>query len=459
MTATEPAPQAAPSHRVASWTGVRAFAALLVVATHVAFWTGNYGDDASGLLFARLEVGVTIFFVLSGFLLTRPWVTAISRGTDSPSTARYFAHRLRRVLPAYWITVVAAYGIYTLRDVEPAGRSVEGFVRTTTFTQLYEFGHFHQGLTQMWSLAVEVVFYLVLPAVVWLVFSLVCRQRWRPGLATAALSVLTLVSPLWVVFTHDASTFGGPLDPTARMWFPAFAAWFLAGVALAVAAEHVRREPGVRAPNPYLLLGGGLVAFVLACTPAAGEATIVPSDAGAAITKTFLYGASATALIAALVVGERPSIVARVLGSRPAVWLGAISYEIFLVHLVVLELAMSVLGYHVFGGNPLVLFTVTVAASIPIAWLLHRVTRPLLPGAADERRRRARDGEFLVGGDHEERGRAAVGTDVPLAAPRGVPVRVDDDAERLESLQDRGAQRGDVLPDARRERDRVDSPE
>jgi peptidoglycan/LPS O-acetylase OafA/YrhL len=59
------------------------------------------------------------------------------------------------------------------------------------------------------------------------------------------------------------------------------------------------------------------------------------------------------------------------------VWLGEISYEIFLVHVIVMEIAMaSVLRWPVYTGTVLGLFAVTLALSIPVAWLLHRLTRP-----------------------------------------------------------------------------------
>ncbi|WP_161475904.1 acyltransferase family protein, partial [Mycobacterium tuberculosis] len=60
--------------RVASLTGIRAVAALLVVGTHAAYTTGKYTHGYWGLMSSRMEIGVPIFFVLSGFLLFRPWV-------------------------------------------------------------------------------------------------------------------------------------------------------------------------------------------------------------------------------------------------------------------------------------------------------------------------------------------------------------------------------------------------
>ncbi len=64
------------------------------------------------------------------------------------------------------------------------------------------------------------------------------------------------------------------------------------------------------------------------------------------------------------------------MASRPMVWLGEISYEIFLVHLILMEIAMvEVLHWRVYTGSMLGLFAVTMLLTIPVAWVLHRFTR------------------------------------------------------------------------------------
>src|SRR5512132_714310 len=79
--------------RVASLTGIRAVAALLVMATHAAYTTGKYTHGYVGLVYARMEIGVPIFFVLSGFLLFQPWVKATAAKGNWPSVRRYGWHR------------------------------------------------------------------------------------------------------------------------------------------------------------------------------------------------------------------------------------------------------------------------------------------------------------------------------------------------------------------------------
>ena len=146
--------------RVASLTGIRAVAAILVVGTHAAYTTGKYTHGYWGLVGARMEIGVPIFFVLSGFLLFRPWVKSAVAGGPPPSVSRYARHRVRRIMPAYVITVLFAYVLYHFREAGPnPGHTWLGLIRNLTLTQIYTDGYLgkylHQGLTQMWSLAVE----------------------------------------------------------------------------------------------------------------------------------------------------------------------------------------------------------------------------------------------------------------------------------------------------------------
>src|SRR5689334_5080167 len=124
--------------RVASLTGIRAVAAILVVATHAAYTTGKYPQGYLGLIYSRMEIGVPIFFALSGFLLFRPWVQASSQGREAPSVKRYAWHRVRRIMPAYVVTVLLAYLLYHFRMAGPnPGHTWEGLFRNLTLTQIY----------------------------------------------------------------------------------------------------------------------------------------------------------------------------------------------------------------------------------------------------------------------------------------------------------------------------------
>ncbi|MGV0750869.1 acyltransferase family protein [Mycolicibacter heraklionensis] len=362
--------QVAQVDRVASLTGVRAVAALLVVGTHAAYTTGKYTHGYAGLLGSRMEIGVPIFFVLSGFLLFQPWVRAAALGRPDPSVRRYAWHRVRRIMPAYVVTVLLAYVIYHYRTAGPnPGHNWIGLLRNLTLTQIYTdnymFGYLHQGLTQMWSLAVEVAFYVVLPLLAYATLVWLCRRRWRPGLLLAGLVAAAAITPAWLTLVHTTDF----LPDGARLWLPGYLAWFVAGMMLTVL-----QAMGVRCYG-FVAIPLALICYLIASTPIAGEPTTSPAKLSEALVKAGFYAVIAALMVAPLALGNR-GWYARLLASRPMVWLGEISYEIFLVHLVLMEVVMvEVLHTPVYTGSMLALFVVTMLVTVPVSWLLHRLTR------------------------------------------------------------------------------------
>jgi peptidoglycan/LPS O-acetylase OafA/YrhL len=358
------------AERVASLTGIRAVAALLVMLTHAAYTTGNYTDGYVGLMYSRMEIGVPIFFVLSGFLLFGPWVKALASGGPSPSVRRYAWHRVRRIMPAYAVTVIAAYLLYHFRTAGPnPGHTWMGFLRNLSLTQIYTdqylFSYLHQGLTQMWSLAVEVAFYVVLPLLAYLLVVVLCRRRWRPVLLLAGLAGLALLTPAWLILVHTTDF----LPDGARLWLPTYLSWFIGGMMLAVL-----QSMGVRT---YAMASVPLAVacFFIVSTPIGGDPTTSPAELREALVKVAFYAVIAVLMVAPLALGDR-GLYAKFLASRPMVFLGEISYEIFLIHLLTMELVMvEIVHYPIYTGSTVIVFAVTFVVTVPVAWLLHRFTR------------------------------------------------------------------------------------
>src|SRR5699024_10632894 len=111
----------------------------------------------------------------------RPWVRAGRTGGPAPRLWAYTRGRVRRIVPALWIVVIAVYLIYRIRTPGPYGRGWDGFVRNMTFTQIYGYGHLHDSLTQLWSIGVEVSFYAILPLFGWALMRLLRPGRVRGG--------------------------------------------------------------------------------------------------------------------------------------------------------------------------------------------------------------------------------------------------------------------------------------
>ena len=356
--------------RVASLTGIRAVAALLVMLTHAAYTTGKYNQGYVGLVYSRMEIGVPIFFVLSGFLLFGPWVKAAASGGEPPSVRRYAWHRVRRIMPAYIVTVLVAYALYHFRTAGPnPGHTWMGLFRNLTLSQIYTdnylYSYPHQGLTQMWSLAVEVAFYLVLPLLAYVLLVVLCRRRWRPMLLLTGLSGLALITPAWLILVHTTDF----LPDGARLWLPTYLLWFIGGMMLAVL-----QPMGVRA-YAMVCVPLALACYFIVSTPIAGAPTTSPAELREALFKAAFYAVIATLMVAPLALDDR-GVYAKFLASRPMVFLGEISYEIFLIHLVAMELAMvEILHFPIYTGSIGLLFVATFVVTVPAAWLLHRFTR------------------------------------------------------------------------------------
>jgi len=355
----------AQSH-VPALTGLRAIAALLVVGTHAAFATGALTHGYLGAIYARLEIGVSIFFALSGFLLFRPWVSAAASSSQAPNVARYTRHRFRRIMPAYVVAVLATFAIYTVFTPGPnPGQTWLGLLRYLTLTQIYTDNflvtYLHPGLSQMWSLAVEVSFYAVLPV---LAFLLLRSAKWRPAVTLTRLAALAAVTPGWLIIVNTTDL----LPNSAGMWLLGHLPSFTGGMALAVLSVVGTRW------NACVTLPLAAALYFAVATPVGG--VIVGTDpAWVPVTKECLYAAIAMLVVGTVVLGS-PNRYKRILSSPPVVWLGEISYEIFLLHAVVMAVVMNlVLRWPLFTGSLPGLYVTTLAVTIPLAVLLHRFTR------------------------------------------------------------------------------------
>jgi len=197
--------------------GLRACAAIGVVITHVAFQTAH-SDGVSGRLLTRFDLAVAVFFALSGFLLWRGHAAAARGLRRKPPTGHYLRSRIVRIMPAYLVAVVVI--LLLLPDATGANFTV--WLANLTLTQVYVGLTLTPGLTQMWSLSVEVTFYLVLPILALLAGRLPVRAR-VPVIACVALASLA-----WGLVPIHPELGVNPLN-----WPPAYASWFAAGMLLA----------------------------------------------------------------------------------------------------------------------------------------------------------------------------------------------------------------------------------
>jgi peptidoglycan/LPS O-acetylase OafA/YrhL len=302
--------------------GLRAVAVLLVAFGHagVPFLSGGY-------------VGVDVFFVLSGFLITGILLAEFAdRGTIS--LPNFYLRRARRILPAAALTlVVTDIAAHHLLNFVRAREAVHDSIWSALFAANVHFArqgsdYFAQGqppspFLHFWSLAVEEQFYFVWPSFLALLLALRFRRLLFVLVAVGAASLA------WSIHVTAASP--------ATAYYSTFArAWELAlGAALAVAALHLRRLPGrVGFTCGWLgLLAIGYAACAYtASTPFPGSAALVPA-VGAAL----VIGAGLAARQTAFDIG-------RVLALAPFRYLGDRSYAFYLWHWPVLILAAEYEG-------------------------------------------------------------------------------------------------------------------
>ncbi len=357
---------------------MRGLAAAGVLVSHVAFATGAVGAPLWGGWLSRLEGFVNVFFVLSGFVLFRPYVVAAARGGAWPATGRYVIRRALRILPAYWVLVGVC--LLVLLDEAPDPLT---WLRHLTLGQYFVAAPFVPGVAIAWTLAVEVVFYALLPVVAFLLLrrrGVVAYRRWRPGRSVAFLVVVGLaVSVGWLSQLRP-----GRLNVYLHtMWFPSFAMCFAVGMAMAVASVALRTSTAPRAwavldeigRAPWVCWGIAAELYALSVYLAGPLGGLGIPTAGNYITKELLFLGFATLLLLPVVFGRGEAVggtagSATGLGlllSQPALrWLGTVSYGLFLWHLTVIEVIAAVDG-PLWGASTGRLLLLTLAGGLVLA--------------------------------------------------------------------------------------------
>jgi peptidoglycan/LPS O-acetylase OafA/YrhL len=183
---------------IAFLDGVRGFACLMVIWFHIYriprdlnIWdpsTSSYPLLDSFLFFGRN--GVTLFFVLSGFLLFLPFAKALLFEEPWPSIRQYYARRVFRILPAYYLTLILIVLVFERQYLEP--RHWQELALFFTMFMDSTQATYKQLNAPFWTLAIEWQYYLLLPWLVLGIRQIVWRikQRHRPAITISLLLLL-----------------------------------------------------------------------------------------------------------------------------------------------------------------------------------------------------------------------------------------------------------------------------
>ena len=362
---SEPAPAAAlepasgDGARFGGINALRALAAFAVLAFHVLL-VSPLADGPVSFFVHQLGFGVSLFFVISGFLLFRPFARALDRG-ERVDISAYARSRVLRILPLYLL--VAA----VIVAVDSSRRSLDLIIRSLTFSGVYNSARVPEVVHPVaWSLDDEVIFYAFLPLLFLLVLGLV-KAGWRFRSVAITVAVLGLASVAYraTLMTFLASDPRGPEgDPVLLRIFPAKLDLFALGMLLAMVALRFRRKlPGVQVAG-LLVVAGILVAI--------GDAAYFSVKSLADV----LMGAGFAALLAAVVFSSPASGFSAVLTSAPLRFLGEISYGVYLWHSVILrQMNQHGLTHH---GYLYTLVAATIATTALATATYYLVERPFL---------------------------------------------------------------------------------
>lgn len=272
----------------------------------------TYG--AVGFLALAGGLWLSVFFVLSGYLISRPFVASYVRDGPQPRIGRYVRNRILRIVPAFWVAVFATLAVFGLSGSDPWVVPL-----TLGFGQVFAPAEpFIVHISQGWTLGAEMTFYALVPIVA------LCWGRSPKGTRVGRGSRLLALSFAMVALTIAWRSLG-PHDVTWIEVFPGVAAYFAPGVALAALevtwAHKIAAIGGRRLAAPLFLAGIALF-LVLAAT------------SGQFLLWRWLAQVTGAGLIVAGALlrewsGAPPW---KILRNRYTDWLGQRSYSIYVLH-------------------------------------------------------------------------------------------------------------------------------
>jgi peptidoglycan/LPS O-acetylase OafA/YrhL len=373
----ETAPNLAPppgNPRFPLFDSLRAIAALCVLAGHTVTVTYTLTQHSSLVLIGTdlAYQGVAIFFLISGFLLYRPFLV-VRKGGRPLRLGPYLRRRVLRIVPAYWVALTVFLVLGMLSGVNGGNWWI-----FYGFGQIYRLRTLGSGIGVAWTLCIEVTFYLVLPFLAWIAARLgrgSLRGDWLLVVVLGALSVL--------YHAH----FNSLADAAKSSTLPGTFVWFALGMALALISVHEPLTERVSALQdrrpawPVVAWAGALAAFVILHELSHASSSLGPGAVEGL--RQILFGVAAFLLLLPGAFGERnhPSRdwVRGLLRLRILGWLGLVSYGVYLYHSIVLaQLSRFALDHGIGARYLFVTVLGVVITVISAAASFYLIERPIM---------------------------------------------------------------------------------
>jgi peptidoglycan/LPS O-acetylase OafA/YrhL len=382
-----PSPVRANVEQFPCFNGLRAIAALMVIVYHAVFFAAWFRTPG-GTLFSNLNSGVWIFFVTSGFLLYRPFAAAHLNDGPHVDVRGYAMRRFARIYPAYW-AVLAFFTFVVSRASYDGG--VSGVLSVTlTKTYVHEKNPYLIGLPPAWSLVVEVTFYAFLPVYAAAIGALARKSR-ALSVEFTGLAVLGAMGIGAIVAV--ATGYDGPWMTVLPQHIAAFAL----GMMLAVVS--VQRWSDRIATNLERIGRPAWIWWTLALVAFVAIPLVFRVEPFEEMSTAQVIGVNALdtllgffVVVPAVLGPQRHGAIRRLLRTRPLVFLGLISYGLYLWHWFLLGIVLGDwLGWPLQKGNWLTLLVVAlpvVIAAATASWYF--LERPILRWARAASRTAAR---------------------------------------------------------------------
>jgi peptidoglycan/LPS O-acetylase OafA/YrhL len=317
--------------RFSLFDGLRGIAALSVFAGHTVTNVLSLRAHPALFLWAVTlsNQGVVIFFLISGFLLYRPFLQA-RRDRSSFRLGSYAKRRFLRIVPAYWMALT----IFVLAGVVP-GVTAHNWWIFYGFGQIYRSNLIGDGIGAAWTLCIEVTFYAALP-----LFALVAgRTRLGQRPFTGDVLLLVVCSAGSLAFRAHYSSF---LFVAKDDTLPGTFLWFALGMSLAVISLAFESRIARLGLNQLLGRGWPLISWSAAVGLFVLDHHVLASPSAgpreSAIANYVLPGLTALCIVLPGVLGEEEGGRVRgVLRSRPLAWVGLVSYAFYLYHPIIIN--------------------------------------------------------------------------------------------------------------------------
>ena len=331
------------SSRFAGLEGLRTVGLIAVFASHTGFATGTtYGSlwtfSVGGsthrptYVLGHLEAAVAIFFMISAFLLYRPFAAALYANRTPSGAGEFLRRRLVRAFPAYWAALAILFVTNSI-----SARNPGHFLKMVTLTHIYSEEDFfaNRTLVPTWTLATELVFYFFLLGYVACMRRLpqMSAQR-RLKIELSVLALVCVAAFAWRFLVYHVHS----MPHVAEFWFMGTADVFALGLGLGAIDGYVRSGASVPVWDRIASYGDvwavmAIGFFVAVPVFADASAGIGVSRGWDAYQRNFYQTACAFCLLVPVVCGDQSrGAYRRFVRLRPLAYVGGVSYGIYLWH-------------------------------------------------------------------------------------------------------------------------------